>query len=537
MTSLITDYQTLSDGSEHVELFEIDLTSRGGSKLYLTPNTTDAGSVVFGTKTFTPIPIVMSSSQLGSTGTLPQPQLSVGVTESTVIRSAISAYGDLAGVPVTRYSTRKKYLDAASFTRYNLLNYSEDFSQANWGKSNATITANAAVAPDGTMTADYMTDNATNAQHYIAANTSAGTFVVGDVAHFSVYIKYAGMQYALLYAPMVAGIGGGGVLIDTQTGAILGLNTGANLSNVDVTDVGNGWFKVQMTTGVTTTSVTTLRIFLTATASVNAPGYVGTGTSGIYIWGAQVQKPSTATIDASLMTVQQTTIALNSAGTLDPVGLNGADVIADNTSLSTHYASQTISGFAANQRVSFTISVKAGSVITAAMIRFLAGGAISTTCLANINLSTGVVVGTQGPLSETPIVVAQQNGFYRITITTITNAAGSVTVGVFLLNSVFNNTYTGTGAGIYVWNGRLNWDEAPKPYQMTTTSHQPFADPTAISPVDSYIISQLVDFGPETVTWKLCTPIDRPNLRLPRLQYLPDAVGQHVYAPGLRRVQ
>jgi len=42
---------------------------------------------------------------------------------------------------------------------HNLLTYSEDFSAADWDKVTTTITANAAVAPDGATTADKVTVN------------------------------------------------------------------------------------------------------------------------------------------------------------------------------------------------------------------------------------------------------------------------------------------------------------------------------------------------------------------------------------------
>ncbi|WP_156920677.1 phage head spike fiber domain-containing protein [Fundidesulfovibrio putealis] len=45
--------------------------------------------------------------------------------------------------------------------RTNLLYPSEDFSNAAWTKTRATITANAAVAPDGTMTADKLVEDTT----------------------------------------------------------------------------------------------------------------------------------------------------------------------------------------------------------------------------------------------------------------------------------------------------------------------------------------------------------------------------------------
>jgi hypothetical protein len=43
--------------------------------------------------------------------------------------------------------------------RTNIATYSTDFSQAVWAKSNSTITANAATAPDGTLTASLLLPN------------------------------------------------------------------------------------------------------------------------------------------------------------------------------------------------------------------------------------------------------------------------------------------------------------------------------------------------------------------------------------------
>ena len=46
--------------------------------------------------------------------------------------------------------------------RVNLLTYSDDFSNAAWTKTNATVTANAVAAPDGTTTADTLTASGAN---------------------------------------------------------------------------------------------------------------------------------------------------------------------------------------------------------------------------------------------------------------------------------------------------------------------------------------------------------------------------------------
>jgi hypothetical protein len=175
------------------------------------------------------------------------------------------------------------------------------------------------------------------------------------------------------------------------------------------------------------------------------------------------------------------------------------------------------------------------------MVRFIASSALAATGYAAVNLTTGVITSNVG-LAETPTIQALTNSWYRIRIAVDTTADGTLTPAVFLMNTPSNNTYLGTGAGVYIWNGQVTWDEYLRDYQYTTTTHAPYADPLAISPVESYIISQMLDMNKNTITWKLTTPLDRPNLFIPRLQYLKDDIGETatpsrcVYAPGLNRI-
>ena len=48
---------------------------------------------------------------------------------------------------------------------YNLLQYSEDFSNAAWSKQSAVITSNSTIAPNGTLTATTLADNTTSDRH------------------------------------------------------------------------------------------------------------------------------------------------------------------------------------------------------------------------------------------------------------------------------------------------------------------------------------------------------------------------------------
>lgn len=160
--------------------------------------------------------------------------------------------------------------------RTNLLTYSEQFDNAAWTKSNVTIAANAVMAPDGTTTADKLVEGTTTSKYIYQAipGLTSATVVI------SVFVKAAertSVQVA------VAGTGWttpGLVTVDLTTGAVLGGSGYVQL-------VGNGWYRISVT-GVADATVNN-RGLLIAPAVGSSTSYTGDGTSGLYIWGAQLE--------------------------------------------------------------------------------------------------------------------------------------------------------------------------------------------------------------------------------------------------------
>ncbi len=180
--------------------------------------------------------------------------------------------------------------------RVNLALYSEQFDNAGWAKDNATITANAAVAPDGTTTADKAIPSNGVDLTSIANGTvrQAVTYSAGATLTFSVFAKEAEFDRIELYFSEATGTANRATvtysLVDgsvVTAAAVAGTFTSVSSTS---TSFGNGWYRFTLT--FTTGSGTTAR----ARFAVRDSGTtIGDGTSGILIWGAQLEAGAFAT--------------------------------------------------------------------------------------------------------------------------------------------------------------------------------------------------------------------------------------------------
>jgi hypothetical protein len=159
----------------------------------------------------------------------------------------------------------------------NVLLQSQTFDNASWGKSQTTVTANAAVAPDGTTTADKLVEDSTNNVHNMGQNPSTIT------GTFSVFAKAAERSQLLLYD--FSSVKGGafnlsaGTVITPPVTAVVGAT---------IQSVGNGWYRCS----IPVTSTSGVQLYL---MNGGTHGYLGNGTSGLYIWGAQIETGTVAT--------------------------------------------------------------------------------------------------------------------------------------------------------------------------------------------------------------------------------------------------
>jgi hypothetical protein len=152
----------------------------------------------------------------------------------------------------------------------NLYTYSEEFDNANWGKTNLTITANATTSPDGTQNADTLTPNTTNGVHRVEQDKAT----VSQVFTQSVYAKANGYNFIILEN------GGELAYFNLSTG-IVGTVTGGSAS---MQSMGNGWYRC-----IFTATALNSKSYFYVTNADNTFVFSGNGTNGVYLWGAQME--------------------------------------------------------------------------------------------------------------------------------------------------------------------------------------------------------------------------------------------------------
>jgi len=168
--------------------------------------------------------------------------------------------------------------------RTNLLLRSEEF-ETSWTPTRASVTTNAVAAPSGATTADKLVEDTT------ATNThqlqQSVTLVANTTYTFSVFIKSA--ERTELRVLFSAGSDGINAFFNFATGvATPQANTGSGVvSSTSLVALPNGWYRATVTGLVSPTSTAgavTLRL-INATSN----SYTGDGTSGLFLWGAQLE--------------------------------------------------------------------------------------------------------------------------------------------------------------------------------------------------------------------------------------------------------
>jgi len=172
--------------------------------------------------------------------------------------------------------------------RTNLAVYSEDLSNGNWQKYDVTVVADNVVAPDGNSTADKLVENSTNAEHCMIRMI---TWDDSSVYALSVFAKAAERHWVNLTIVTKAN----GILrcwFDLETGAVGTCQAGLS-GGIDA--LGSGWYRLWVVVADTQTGTAGVQgAWLLLAVADQGLAYQGDNTSGIWLWGAQIEKASFA---------------------------------------------------------------------------------------------------------------------------------------------------------------------------------------------------------------------------------------------------
>jgi predicted secreted protein len=214
-------------------------------------------------------------------------QPNIGTATMTHTRSTAALYRDVDGylksaaanVPRFEHDSagnRMGYLPEPVST--NLLLRSQEFDNASWGKTNVTVTADAAVAPDGTATADKVL--ATTAA---VTNINQSVVVAATQVTYSLFVKKGSgatdaNQFQIYNNTTPAEVARVSFNYDTGVATIE-----AGTPTVDVQPYRDGWFRLAITVSAGITSGNTV-IF-----GACFYGASETANEFAYAWGAQVE--------------------------------------------------------------------------------------------------------------------------------------------------------------------------------------------------------------------------------------------------------
>jgi len=387
----------------------------------------------------------------------------------------------------------------------NLASYSEQFDNVVWSKSNTTVTANSITAPNGTLTADTITESTANAIHNISQSVSG--YTSGTIITFSFYVKANGRNSISLGEFNNIGDNSKSIY-DLSNGIITGKGS-LVLTATIVKDTATNWcFCTMSFVSISTNS------FYPQFRLINNLGqeyYVGDGVSGVYLWGFQATQssipkdyfPTTDRLNiprldysgggcpSILVEGQRTNLALWSEdfsnaywtkqaitltanNTEAPDGNTTAALISANTTNGEHNVYSNLITITPNVDYTCSYFVKKGTGRYIAVAIYYNGVTTGFGAYATYDLSTNTLVASgapKGTFTGTKIETFA-NGWVKISVTGKGNSAGArvdidIRNAANLVPQVF---FTGANETFYIWGAQLEAGSNATSYIPTIAS-------------------------------------------------------------------
>lgn len=417
-------------------------------------------------------------------------------------------------------STSRTFVNSSGYVALsvaNLLLQSQDFTTT-WSNTNTTDSSNTATAPDGTTTADTLTESAgTSVVRRINQNLLWSSGVTYTI---SVYAK-ADTATCLQIAGDTAYVGTDEwATFDLSNGTIGSVGTAVTGSDATIENIGSGWYRCKLTI-LTTAAAGSAPVLLALTnntaTTTRLPTYTVTAGNerGLYLWGAQMVTGSAALPYSATTTSTNGIPRLthNSSGSRLGLLVEGqrANLVFRSEDLTTTWtntnttetgnaatapdnnltadeliesAATTVNRFISSNLISFTsgvtytASVYAKANSATCMQIFLGSAAFGSGAWATFNVSAGTV-GSVGATVTTAdrSITDVGNGWYRCTLTQTATGTSNQSLALCLTNNTATTTraptYTvtaGNERGLYLWGAQFEVGATVSSYIPTVAS-------------------------------------------------------------------
>jgi hypothetical protein len=426
-------------------------------------------------------------------------------------------------ITFTRASTATYYGTQTAKAEENLILQSQTFGSNSWSVEAITRTADTSTAPDGTTTADTVTETATTSAHRLDADVATSSTVTLSVfAKLGVGTRFLtiGVSRDLTHCSSATFDLSLGTNTQTQ------VNGGIYASpSATITAVAQGFYRCTFT--VTTDTAILVRIGLnntgTPTSGNRAFGasYTGDSTSSLILWGAQLEQRSAVTaytptttqaitnyipqiltaasgvarFDHNPTTFEslgleieesRTNLVLQSeeydnaswtkglssitANTIvSPDGTLDGDKLVEDTSNGQHHVRQSVTGLSSGSTLTLSVYLKSAERTTA-QLHINDNATTNNRVQADFNLSSGTTSSATSAGTFTGVtssITPVGNGWYRCVVTGVATGVTAVQARAI----IGTTNYTGDGySGIYIWGAQLEAGAFPTSYIQTVAS-------------------------------------------------------------------
>jgi hypothetical protein len=313
----------------------------------------------------------------------------------------------------------------------NLALYSEDFGNTYWTKTRATISANNATSPDGTTNADKLVEDAISGTHFVDRTITGLT--ASALHSFSIFAKKAEREFVNVQCVTT----GNSVFVNLNNGGI-SIGGGYTSSTVKVESYSNYWYRITVND---TPPSTSLRYIVVTAIDSTTSSYTGDGTSGLFIYGAQLEASSypTSYIPTTSASATRVADACFKTGISSLIGQTEGTLFIELSSLTNDVTNEQIA--LSDGTDSNTIKFVFGSVVGGVKAEGKVGGVGQF----------GITQSTSDYISNKKIAIGYKANDFVFYYNGV--QVGVDTVGTVGTMSAFNFS---TGASTFVFNGKVN---------------------------------------------------------------------------------